>query len=169
MQIPAQRYNDYYDTVIYLFDSFQWEQANPIPEEFILYYSDYGDFEFGVPIGWESSIVDGVYQAISPSGSTMTCTLTSTSMDLSSIKQLDYVDIASAGKSNYLLSSFSNTGTNLIAEATYNLEGVPYTEVRSMLATGLFQYEFTFQCEQANYETDGQYFITAMNLFRVLS
>lgn len=167
MQIPAQRYNDYYDTVIYLFDSFQWDQANPIPEEFILYYSDYGNFEFGVPIGWESSIVDGVYQAVSPSGSMMTCTLTSTSLDLSNVKQLDYVGVASAGKSNYLLSSFSNTGTNLTAEATYNVDGIPYSEVQSILATGLFQYEFTFQCEQANYETDGQYFIMAMNLFRV--
>lgn len=88
-------------------------------------------------------------------------------MDLSSIKQLDYVNAAGAGKSNYLLSSFSNNGTNLIAEATYNLDGVSYAEVRSMLATGLFQYEFTFQCEQANYDTDGQYFIGAMNLFRV--
>lgn len=168
LQIPTQRYSYYYDIAIYLFDSFVWEQAAPIPEEFCMFYSDYGNFEFGVPIGWEGSTVDGEYTAVSPNGSTMSCSLTSTSMDLSGISQIDYVTAASAGKSNYLLSTYSNTGSVLTAEATYVLNGVECAEVRTILATGTFQYEFTFQCERANYDTDGQYFLTAINLFRVL-
>lgn len=168
LQIPTARYSYYYDIAVYLFDSFTWEQAAPIPEEFCMFYSDYGNFEFGVPIGWEGSIVDGEYGAVSPNGSVMACSLTSTSADLSGITQIDYVNAASAGKSNYLLSSYSNTGLVLTAEATYTLNSVECVEVRSLLATGAFQYEFTFQCEREFYDTDGQYFMTAIGLFRIL-
>lgn len=166
-QIPAARYNYYYDIVIGLFDTFQWKQAAPIPDDFYMFYSDYGNFEFGVPLGWQEELVDETYVVTSPSGSTITCSLTSTSEDLSGITQIDYVNAASAGKSNYLLSSYTNTGATLVAEASYTINGVGYNEVREMLASGSFYYEFIFQCEPSNYETDGAAFLQAMNLFRV--
>lgn len=169
MQIPTQRYSYYYDIMVYLFDSIKWEQQYPIPEDFILYYSDYGNFEFGVPVEWQYGIVDGVFNALSPNGSLLTCTLTSSSLDLSSVDQISYVEFASAGKSNFLLSNFSNTGTNLVAEASFTQNGQTFREVRSMYANGIFQYEFLFQCPTEFYETDGAYFLTAMNLFRVFS
>lgn len=166
MSIPTERYQHYYDSVIYLFDTIRWEEEYPIPDDFYLYYSDYGNFEFGLPIGWQTALQDGSLVATSPNGSMVVVTLTSTSNDLSSISQLDYANLASAGKSNYLLSKFENNGTNLIAEASFQVNGTSCSEVRMMLSSGNFWYEFDFTCPDSAYDVDGAAFLQTINLFR---
>lgn len=69
LQVPAERYTDYYDTAVFLFDTLKWDKENPIPEGFSLFYSSYGNFEFGVPDSWNAVIDNGAYVATAPSGS----------------------------------------------------------------------------------------------------
>lgn len=167
LQVPAQRYTEYYDTAVYLFDSLAWEKETPIPEGFNLFYSSYGGFEFGVPEGWGAVIENGAYIATSPNGSRLTATVTQTGADLSGLSQLDYISAASQGKQGYLLASYSNTGSLLIAEASYNVGGETWVNVHNILASGEYMYEFIFDCREEAYPTDGSLFLTAMNLFRV--
>ena len=167
LQVPAERYTDYYDTAVFLFDTLKWDKETPIPEGFSLFYSSYGDFEFGVPDGWNAVIDNGAYVASAASGSTLTASVTQSSLDLSSLSQLDYVGTASQGRQNYILSTYSNAGSTLIAEATYTKDGETWVNVNNILATGSFLYEFSFDCRQADYEADGSSFLTAMKLFRV--
>ncbi|MCH1949691.1 hypothetical protein MCJ35_10815 [Enterocloster sp. OA13] len=167
LQVPAERYTDYYDTAIFLFDTLKWEKENPIPEGFSLFYSSYGNFEFGVLDGWNAAIDNGAYIATAASGSCLTASVTQSGLDLSSLSQLDYVGAASQGKQNYLLSTYSNAGSTLIAEATYTKDGETWVNVNNILATGSYLYEFSFDCKQSEYETDGPSFLTAMKLFRV--
>lgn len=167
LQVPAERYTDYYDTAVFLFDTLKWEKEDHIPEGFSMFYSSYGNFEFGVPDGWNAVIDNGAYIATAASGSVLTASVTQSSLDLSALSQLDYVGTASQGRPNYILSTYSNAGSTLIAEATYTKDGETWVNVNNILATGSFLYEFSFDCRQSDYEADGASFLTAMKLFRV--
>lgn len=169
MTVPAERYNYYYDSVIYLFDSISWQQEYPITDGYYLYYSDYGNFEFGIPTNWDVGLENGELVMVSPNGSTVVVSLTSTSNDLSGVSKLDYANSMSGGKSNYLLSTFENTGSTLTAEASFTANNVSYSEVRMILSTGTFWYEFNLTCPSSAYDTDGATFLNIVNLFRVLS
>ena len=168
--IPAARYEYYYDTVIHLFDSFSWQKGNPIPSDFGIMYNEYGNFEFGIPTGWIATITDGIFSSTNPNtGSIMYVSVSEVSADLSGITQIDYVAVASQNKSNFLLSTYSNNGSFLTAEATYSSGGNQYSVINNILVRDGFMYEFTFECAAGNYNTDGPYYMTAVNLFRVLN
>jgi len=167
-QMPSERYEHYYGIAIHLFDSFCWEKAQPIPAGFSLFYSTYGNFEFGVPDGWNAVIEDGAYIASSPSGSRLMVTVTPSETDLSALSQLDYIAAASQGKQSYLLSAYSNTGTTLAAEASYTVAGNIWYNSNQLLADNGYLYEVTFDCAMENYEADISAFMTTLALFRVL-
>ncbi|MBQ3011532.1 MAG: hypothetical protein IJA20_07345 [Methanocorpusculum sp.] len=166
-QMPQERYDHYYDIAILLFDSFTWEKAQPIPDGFSLFYSAYGNFEFGVPDGWTAVIEDGAYIASAPSDSRLTVTVTPSEADLSALSQLDYIAAASQGKQDYLLSSYSNTGTSLAAEASYSMGGAAWYTSNQLLADNGYLYEVTFDCAMENYDADAGAFMTTLALFRV--
>lgn len=169
MSIPKERYEYYRDIAIYLFDSFQWRKANPIPEGFCMFFSEYGHFEFAVPITWTQAVVDGVYSATSvDTGSIMYAYVTETDSDLSAITQVSFIETVSKGKQNFMLTTFNNTGTVLTAEISYSLNEVTHHCIYTMLAANGYQYEFSFECLDEAYQHDGSLFIGAMNYFRVL-
>jgi len=166
-QMPQERYEHYDDIAIYLFDTFTWEKAQPIPGGFSLFYSAYGNFEFGVPDGWSAVIEDGAYIATAPSGSRLTVIVTPSETDLTALSQLDYVAAASQGKQSYLLSAYSNTGTSLAAEASYSVGGATWYNGNHLLVDNGYLYEVSFDCTLENYEADVSAFVTTLNLFRV--
>ena len=165
--VPSQRYDYYYDTILYLFDTFVWEKGNPIPEGYYLYYSDYGSYEFGIPIGWVATESNGISASNPVTGSILYATAYESAGDLSTVSQLDYVNAASAGRSGYLLSHYTNTGTSIVAEATYTSGGIQYALIHNMLYSQGMIYEFTFECTAENYNTDGGTYLSSLGLFRV--
>ena len=167
IQIPAARYKDYYDVVIYLLETLNWTKANPIPDGFGLFYSSFGNFEFGVPIDWAANIVDGSYVATSQkTGAYITCSVTENTVGISTLSQLDYVDIMSKSKPGYLLSMYSNAGNTLTAEASYTNNGEAWQNVHYLYFSGSYLYEFSIDCPQSAYKSDGTTFLTAVKLFR---
>ena len=165
---PATAYAEYSNQITALFDQFQWEKQNPVPENFFMYYSDYGNFEFPVPIDWTYGIEDGYFVAVSPDGRTnFRVTVNNTTSDFSGITQLDYVNIMGEGKSGYMLSEYSNSGTVIGSSATFMNNGVQYIELHQMLASGQFQYELLFQSPADTYETVYQTYLQVSNYFRV--
>lgn len=168
MQIPAAKYQDYYDIAVYLLDTFRWEKPNPLPDGFHLFYSDFGNFELGVPTGWSERIESGSYIATAPNtGSFITGSVTETDMDISAMTQLDYTNIISPSKSGFLLSMFSSTGSSLTVEASYTNNGTPWRYVHYLYSSGQYLYEFSMDCPQEAYSADGAKFLTAVTLFRL--
>lgn len=168
VEVPAAQYSSYNDLILHLFDTFQWEQPNPIPEGYTLYYSEYGNFEFALPDGWEYGIQNGAFIAqSSESGANFRVTVTNTTSDLSAISQIDYTNVMSAGKSGYMQSAYNNTGSILTSEASFISENVQYAELHSILATGAFQYEFLFQTPADSAEVTMPEFLTVTKCFRV--
>lgn len=166
--IPANSYSDLSAQITALFDRFVWEKRNPVPDGCFMYYSDYGNFEFPVPSVWQYGIEDGNFVAISPeSGANYRITVNNSPIDLSSITQLDYSQIMSSGKTNYMLRSYQTSGTILSASSSFSNNGVQYEEYHQMMTVGNYQYELLFQCPETNYDADYSTYLEVLNNFRV--
>lgn len=168
VSIPATMYADYADQITALFDQFKWEKQNPIPEGYFMYYSDYGNFEFPVPVDWTYGIENGCFVAVSPDGNTnYRVSVNNLTSDFSEITQLDYTNVMSAGKSGYMLNEYNPSSTTISSRATFSNNGVQYTELHQMLATGQLQYELLFQCPAEIYEDALQTYLQVLKYFRV--
>lgn len=166
-QIPRERYDHYYDIVVYLFDTFSWNKPNPIPDGMYMFYSSYGNFEFGTPTDWTANIVDGAYVATSPNtGAYITCTVTENTTGLSSVSQLDYYNMVSQLRSQYALLSYSNAGNTISAEGSYVNNGVAWRYIHYLYWSGSYLYEFSLDCPESSYDADGTLFLNAVRLFR---
>lgn len=166
--IPASSYSDLSTQITAMFDHFVWEKRNPVPDGCFMYYSDYGNFEFPVPSAWQYGIENGAFIAVSPeSGANYRITVNNTPTDLSSITQLDYSQIMSSGKTNYMLRSYQTSGTILSASSSFSSNGVQYEEYHQMMTVGNYQYELLFQCPETNYDADYTTYQEILNNFRV--
>ena len=160
-------FNKYFDTCMAIFDSFDWNQADPIPANFFIFYSEFGNFEFGVPIEWSYAINDGVFAATSPStGAIIYAAVVESDAVFDSITQLDYTQIMGANRSNFLMQSFTNDGNSIAAEATYFVGDTQYGMIQYRVCTGQFQYSFSFESRIDTIQQDMYYFQAAMQLFR---
>jgi hypothetical protein len=170
IQIPAAKYSSYEDIIIYLIDSFTWNKENPLPDNCMMYYSDYASFEFPIPDGWSYQIENGVFKAEnSLSGAFYTVSVSDLSYDLSSVSQIDYFNSISSGKSSYLLNNFNNGGSFITSEATFTENGVQQKEYRSMLAANNYLYEVVFQCPLADVDSCMKDYLVLQQYFRVFS
>lgn len=168
VQIPAQSYTTYREDILAMLDTFSWERANPIPEDYAMYYSEYGSFEFPIPDGWQYGIENGSLVALSADGAAgYQVSVTNTTAYLNDVSQIDYVEAMGSGKPNYMLNSFSNTGSILTAEASFTSDGVACRQIHNIFATGEYQYELVFQYPQnaAEYE---QVYLTVAKYLRAL-
>lgn len=167
LQVPSARYQYYYDIAVYLFDTFSWNKPNPIPDGMSLFYSSTGNFEFGTPTDWTAKIANGAYTATSPdTGAFITCSVTENTTGLSSLSQIDYVNTMSQSKSQYMLTSYSNAGNTLSAEANYSNNGETWNYIHYLYWSATYLYEFSLDCPQSSYDTDDALFLTAITLFR---
>ena len=164
--MPAENYEKYADSFTTLFDTFSWEKESPIPEGYTMYYSEYGNFEFPVPSGWESGIENGCFVAVSESGANYRIAVNSSPMDFTQLTQLSYVETMGAGKTNYMLSDYQVSATGLNASASFESEGVPYTEMHQMMNNNSLQYELLFQYPTQDEESYKVY-LEVSSLFRV--
>lgn len=158
----------YIDTFSYMLDTFQWEKKNPIPDGYYMLYSDNGNFEFAAPANWNAAIDnDGIWTAVSASGSTIQCNLHDYTGDLSEITAANYAELAGLGNADgFELTFFQNQGGVCMAEGTYYIGATQYCVSTTLLTKNNLMYEFNFGCTAANYD-DINYYITAIKLFRV--
>lgn len=166
--VDASRFSAYYDDLTHILDNVVWEPDNPIPDDYSLYYNEFGSFEFGVPVDWVGGISDGIYTASSDTGANMAVSLIETADTLEGLSQVDYISVVGNTRQSFMLQSFSNAGNVMSATSTYMENGISYTMIHNILSTGTFQYEFIFTCPNEYYEQEGIKFVKAMELFRIL-
>jgi hypothetical protein len=166
--VPAEMYEKYYDTMIYCLDSFYWEKEDPIPDGFMLYYNEFGDCEFGLPLNWSGAVTaDGVYAATNPEvGSVMYIAVTDSPYTFHDVSQVQYAEVMGENRQNFILRSYANDGTNISAEAVYNVGNTEYALIQYRTSTGAFQYSFSFECPMDYINQELPTFQTAVGLFR---
>ena len=169
--VPTESYSDYYSTMLYVFDHFRWDKADPIPEGFAMYYNEFGNFEFGLPAHWSGAVTSsGVYAATNPqAGSVMYVSVVETDATFHSVGQTEYVGIMSENRQNFVLRSFTNDGTSIMAEAVYRVGEAEYALIQLRKCNGRFQYAFSFECPMASVDQEIGSFRTAVGLFRFFS
>ena len=158
----------YIDTFRYIIDSLEWERIDPIPPDFVMYYSEHGNFEFGVPASWGWVISgDGVFTATNPqTGAVMHVSVTASDGSFHGVSQIDYVSVMSANRGGFLLQSFANDGFSIAAEATYFVGDEQYGLAQHLASSGRFEYAFSFEAQMRHIHEDIQHYRTAVALFR---
>ena len=161
-------YGIYFDTCMHIINTLAWEQLDPIPAEFMLYYSDFGNFEFGVPIEWGYVITgDGVFVATNPhTGTVMYVSVEATDATFHEVAQIEYVNVMGVNRDGFMLQNFSNDGFAIVAEASYFVGEVQYGLVQYRVASGRFQYVFSFEARVEAIQYDLPYYQAATRLFR---
>lgn len=166
--IQSTALSSYSEMLEFIFNNVVWDSQSSIPAGFIMYYNSFGNFEFGVPDTWNYIIEDGIFYLINEeTAAVISVSVTETAATFESVSQIAFASVLGQGRSNFILRSFTNTGTIIQAEASYSSNGQSYIIIEKILCTGMYQYDFTFTGPEAYYSQDGQVFETATNLFRV--
>ena len=164
----SEYYNKIKTAIEQSIDSIQWEPKNPIPEEFMLQYSEYGNFEFGIPIGWTTGTNNGAYYAQdNKTGAIMVLTATQSSITYENVSQLDYVSIASQGRNSFALRSYSADKNIIRGTAVYTSNNQQYMLMQYLIANGSYEYSITFECPVSVYDQTEALYNNAIALFRV--
>lgn len=148
-------------------DSIVWNRPDPIPEGFNLAYSDFGRFEYGYPVNWNSSVNDGVFYTEEPNGHanfSISCTPSETLYQ--DISQVEYINWVSQGRSNFNLQNFGADANRITAAATYKNGDTLIVMEQYLFASGEYEYVLTMECPYNLYQDMKWYFETERNLLR---
>ena len=160
----------YYDQLFsHIIDSLNWEWQDPIPVDCYLFYSDYGNFETGLPVTWSTYIDNkGRLVATSEYNSVMTCAVSETDADFSLVTQDNFFSSITLETSEYEIIYYENTGRIITGEITYIADdGQQYCVISNYLKTDSFLYSFSLMCLAGAYEEDASSYMNAVSLFRV--
>lgn len=150
-----------------IMETFYWEQENPIPSGYSLFYSSLGNFEFAYPSDWSSYIDNGIFTSASENQSYMQCTVTEGAAPINDIN-LDMFFQRYNLPSDCPVITFDNSGNAITAEIACAVDGIEYYSIYNILYSDGFLYEFTFVCPVQSYEADGEIYLHAIELFRLL-
>ena len=144
-----------------------WNPKDPIPEDFLLAYSEFGHFEFAVPISWERGLENGEYVARDTfTGAEMHVTAYASDSMYTDITAETYASYLSPGKPDLQVLEFSCSPNILYAVSGYTAGDVPVYRVEYMLATGNYEYNLSFICPVSEYSQMAEMFRRSVELFR---
>jgi len=128
-------------------------------------YNEFGSFQFGVPVSWESFIEDGVFISKNPvTGSYYTVGVEAATLSLEEITKEDYQK-AYGNVEDYSISAFNHTGNSISIVATYNDNGSPVVMQHNIVQQDGFLYEFSFYSSQESYDADIIQYHKATSIF----
>ena len=137
-------YEKMYSFISNTINSFAWTTEDIIPENYAIYYSEFADYEFAVPINWNFGISNNTYVAINPDDTVqMTVTATAYDTTLENLTATDITNLFKNGKSNFMLKEFSTSITNAQVKFTYN-NGTPATNLTYLFSNGIYLYIIQF-------------------------
>jgi hypothetical protein len=166
---PEASYADKYQNVmLYCFSNFAWNKPNPIPAGFMVYYNEFGNFEFGLPMDWSGAITDeGIYAATNPStGASMYIFVSEYAGDFSGISQIDFAGELGQRRENFMMRSFVSDAASIAVEASYSVGGAQYALIQYRVCNGQNQYAFTFECPIDAIDGDLPAYQQCVSLFR---
>ena len=165
--IPDDAYKSLQKQISAVCSSVYWEPHDPIPEDFLLVYNEFGDFEFAVPSQWQRGIYQGEYVARDPvTGAEMHVSVALSDRTYENVNQAVYAEYLAEGKEGFAMRQFS-ANTNLIySVSSYMINGFLAYRVDYLVATGVYEYGISFLCPVDCYTDTAGLFETAFTLFR---
>lgn len=168
IEVHEDFYDYYFGTFMHILDNFTWDKPQPIPEDYIMLYNEFGNFEFGVPASWGTAMTeDGVFLAVSPdTGVIMYVSVFQDPTSFDGVSQIEYSNLISHGRANFILREFFNDGRTIYAEAVYVANGRNFIFLQQLASNGAFHYSFTLETPADFTEEAKHAFSTAVSLFR---
>ena len=149
-------------------ESISWERKMPIPEGFSVSFSEFGNFEFGVPMNWNMDVVNGTFFAQEPNtGASVSVTASQSNMSYKDVSQVDYIAWVSSGRQNYNLQDYNHTDNTISALGTYKNGNEIMMFEQHLVCNGSFEYTLTMECTYDSYQDIKPYFESEYRLFRV--
>jgi len=148
-------------------ESVQWNPLNPIPDDFVLTYNEFGNFEFAVPLTWAKGIQEGEYVARDPeTGTEMRVGVYQSDATYDNVTQAKYAEYYGVGKTGFSVKEFSSNRNIVYAISSYVVNNINVYRIDYMLATGVYEYTISFVCPVDYYQEKTALFDTAIKLFR---
>ena len=161
-------YNKMADYFNAIYNSFKWnEDQNIIPDDIMLIYIEYGDFEFALPISWSVGIQDNaIYATNSDNTAQVVITVTENPLSLDSVTAYDITNLLQPQRPNgFILQYVSNSVNYLKAAAQYyNNDGINMENRTYLFANGVFLY--TVQFDYISNTLDDNYLDTLIEFFK---
>lgn len=161
-------YNKMADYFNAIYNSFKWnEDQNIIPDDIMLIYIEYGDFEFALPISWSVGIQDNaIYATNSDNTAQVVITVIENPLSLDSVTAYDITNLLQPQRPNgFILQYVSNSVNYLKAAAQYyNNDGINMENRTYLFANGVFLY--TVQFDYISNTLDDNYLDTLIEFFK---
>ena len=161
-------YNKMADYFNAIYNSFKWnEDQNIIPDDIMLIYIEYGDFEFALPISWSVGIQDNaIYATNSDNTAQVVITVIENPLSLDSVTAYDITNLLQRQRPNgFILQYVSNSVNYLKAAAQYyNNDGINMENRTYLFANGVFLY--TVQFDYISNTLDDNYLDTLIEFFK---
>lgn len=162
-----ENYNKLEKEIMIMAESVQWTPSNPIPDDFLLTYNQFGNFEFAVPITWSKGIEEGEYVARDPeTGAEMRVGVYESNATYENVNQAKYAEYYGVGKTGFAVKEFTANRNIIYAISSYIVNNINVYRIDYMLATGMFEYTISFVCPTDYYQERAGLFDTAIRLFR---
>ena len=155
----------------HILNSVYWEMEDPIPNWTGRFYDEISGFEFGYPARWEYAITeDGVFYAMDTedqTGSQMTVSILEDETNPGTLSQYEYSVSLESGKSNFLMTSFSQDENSILAEASFTgTDGQKMLEVQYVSSDGRHIFVVTFDFPQLSRDLVYDTALTCIDLCR---
>ena len=165
--VQDQKLERLQDEISASIDSISWKKAYPIPNNFRLYYSDFGNFEYGVPENWNLNVVNGIFYAEEPNmHASIAVTAKQNDVSYQNVSQVEYLSFVTQGRSNFNLQNFSNDNGLISTNGTYKSGNQIIMFSQLLYANNGFEYSITMECPYETYAEVQPYFDVEKALFR---
>ena len=155
----------------HILDSACWEMEDPIPDGAGLFYDVISGFEFGYPARWEYAITeDGVFYAMDTedqTGAQMTVSILEDETNPGTLSQYEYSVSLGSGKSDFLMTSFMQVESSILAEASFTgADGQKMQEVQYVSSDKRHVFVMTFDFPQQSRDLVYDTALTCIDLCR---
>ena len=149
-------------------NSVKYTPDNPFPANYIIEYSDYGTFQYGVPEAWQTSLENGVLYGADPTtGAEMMLTVFEADITFDGYSQIDFVADNSRDYSRYVCSSYYATANELQAFGQYNFNGESRYLIQYLMISDGLVYQLYFTCPIDTYTNAQSTIDTITSLFKL--
>lgn len=152
----------YYEKI---FNSFEWNGDNAIPEGYCLYYFENADFEFCLPEDWSLAASDISVVGLNPENTIqLTVSVQEYPSTLGNVTAMEISSFLSTNKSNFMLQNFATSYTKATASFTHMINDKLVSNKTYLFCNGVFLYILQFDFYDSS--IDESITETCSNLFR---
>lgn len=163
-------YEKMYNTIEKCIKSFNWIQANPLPDTGSIVYFEYGNFESYFPSDWASIAQQNSLIITDPNtGSIITINVNKSTNSLNDISEKNYLEFISSSRPECTISEFSNQGDKIIADFSYTKNGKLYSVNNYIMTNGKYEYNIYIEYLPSDYEKIYKEVNAFLNNFRVFN